>query len=75
MIFALGPKTKGRSVFHMMPLYGSVDLQARHTATLKPWLTGKSCITFRRVGDVPFEALEDIVSHVPEVLRMLQDRR
>ncbi len=58
--YALGPRS-GRTTFHMMPFYGSGELQSRHGAALKPFLTGKSCIRFRTVEELPLAALRDIV--------------
>ena len=61
MVYAVGPKGTTKTVFHMMPFYGSPVLQERHGPALAPFLTGKSCITFRRFDDLPAEALTDIV--------------
>ena len=61
MIFAAGPKGKTKTTFHMMPFYGSPALRERHGEALSPFLTGKSCIAFRRISELPLEALTDII--------------
>lgn len=79
MMFAVGPKGSKKTVFHMMPFYGSAGLQAAHRDALAPFLTGKSCITFRRFDDLPMEAVADIIERgtpgMLEVLRSSADPR
>jgi hypothetical protein len=67
-MFALGPRPKGFTTFHMMPFYGSKVLQEKHSAALKPFLTGKSCIKFKEAEALPHEALLDIIQKGPGVL-------
>ncbi len=67
-LFALGPRPKGFTTFHMMPYYGSTALQQRHGAALKRFLTGKSCIKFKRYADLPEDALRDITGRAAEVV-------
>jgi len=61
MLFAVGPKGAKKTVFHMMPFYGSAALQSAHREALAPFLTGKSCITFRRFDDLPVHNIADII--------------
>jgi hypothetical protein len=61
-IYALGPRSAGKTTFHMMPFYGSKVLQERHGAVLKKFLTGKSCITFKNADDLPLDAIRDILT-------------
>lgn len=60
MIYAIGPKGTLKTTLHMMPFYGSVALQRRHGAALAPFLTGKSCIAFRKFPDLPIRHLVNI---------------
>jgi hypothetical protein len=64
-VFALGPLSDGFSTFHMMAYYGSPELQAKHAASLKKLLTGKSCIKFKQFSQVPEPALRDIITATP----------
>ncbi len=75
MVFAIGPKGKTKTTFHMMPYYGSPVLRERHGPVLAPFVTGKSCIAFGRVGDVPREALTDIVGRRTPVMRAMLEQR
>jgi hypothetical protein len=59
-LYALGPRSGGRSTFHMTPLYCSKPHQERHGDALKKFATGKSCITFTDVNELPLDALRDI---------------
>jgi len=61
MIYAIGPKGKTKTTLHMMPYCGSPVLQERHGKALSTFLTGKSCIAFRRYCELPLEALTDII--------------
>src|SRR5579863_6637243 len=51
--YALGPRGAGSTTFHMMLYYSSSELQKRHGAALKKFLTGKSCIRFQNFADLP----------------------
>lgn len=64
--YALGPLNGGYTTLHMMPYYGSTILQARHGTALKSTLSGKSCIKFKDVSQIPFEAIQDIVASTPQ---------
>ena len=61
MLFAMSPQGKARVTFHMMPYYGSPQLQLRYQGDLKPFLTGKSCIAFKNFSELPRSALVAIV--------------
>ena len=61
MVFALAPQGKLATTLHMMPFYGSPELQNKHRSALEPFLTGKSCIAFKRFSDLPQESLLNIV--------------
>ena len=73
-LYALGPRS-GRTTFHMMAYYGSKALQERHGPSLKPFLTGKSCIRFDSFEQLPEGALRDIIEGSPEwVLSAMKQR-
>jgi len=55
----------------MMPFYGSALLQQRHGEVLAPFLTGKSCIAFRLLDDIPVDALVDIVERGTPVMQQM----
>ena len=61
MVFALAPQGESSTTLHMMPYYGSTELQNKHQSALKPFLTGKSCIAFERFSDLPRESMLNIV--------------
>ena len=61
MIFALAPRGTTKTTLHMMPFYGSKELQLRHQNALAPFLTGKSCIEFKDFSELPLENLQNIV--------------
>ena len=75
MVFAIGPKGKTKTTFHMMPYYGSPVLQERHGAALAPFVTGRSCIAFRTAGEVPADALVDIIERGTPVLWAMLEQR
>lgn len=60
-LYALGPRKDGSTTFHMMPYYALPDLQKRYGNDLKKFLTGKSCIKFKRFSDLPQDALRGIL--------------
>ena len=66
-LYALGPRSGGFTTFHMMPYYGSPALKERHEGVLKGFLTGKSCIKFKRFSDVPEASIRDILSSTPSL--------
>jgi hypothetical protein len=72
-VYALGPRAGGTTTFHMHPYYGSKALQERHGLALKKFLTGKSCIRFKRYEDLPEDALRDIILNGPKVLAAMQE--
>ena len=75
MIYAIGPKGKVKTTFHMMPYYGSPTLQARHGDTLSRFLTGRSCIAFRNYLELPLDALTDIILRgTPVMVEMMEAR-
>jgi hypothetical protein len=77
-VFALGPRSKGQTTFHMMPFYGSKSLQEQHTPSLKRFLSGKSCIKFTHATDLPEGALADIIANgtkqMDEIMASFQKR-
>jgi hypothetical protein len=60
-IYALGPRGKDKITLHLMPYYASRDLQERHGAALERFLTGKSCLEFRKLDDLPLDAIVEIL--------------
>ena len=74
MIYAIGPKGKTKTTLHMMPYYGSPFLQERHGEALATFLTGKSCIAFRRFSELPLDALTDIIGRgTPVMVAMIEE--
>ena len=71
MIFALAPKGTTKTTLHMMPFYGSKELQLRHQNALAPFLTGKSCIAFTNFSELP---IEDLLNIVKEGTKVFLDR-
>ena len=69
-VFALGPLSGGYTTLHMMPFYGSTELQARHGAALKKLLSGKSCIKFKSASDLPSDAIKDIIACTPKFVEI-----
>jgi hypothetical protein len=59
-IYALGPRSAGKTTLHMMPYYGSSVLQERHGAALKKFASGKSCLMFVSASELPLDAIRDI---------------
>jgi len=78
-LYALGPRAGGFTTFHMMPFYGSAVLRERHEANLKKFLTGKSCIKFKRFSELPEASIRDILDSTPKFLEvaaeMMGERR
>lgn len=73
MIYAIGTRGRTKTTLHMMPYYGSLELQTRHRDARGPFLAGKSCIAFRLLSDVPMDALIDILERgTPIMLDMTQ---
>lgn len=60
-LYGLGPRKGGATTFHMMPFYGSAELKARHGEAFKKVLSGKSCIQFKRLDEVPMDAIADVL--------------
>ena len=60
-IYALGPRPEGMTTLHMMPYYGSAVLREKHGAAFKKFETGKSCILFKKVTDLPQQGLIDVI--------------
>ncbi len=69
-VFALGPLSGGFTTFHMMPYYGSAELQSRHGTALRKFLSGKSCIKFKSADQLPLDSLKDIISCTPKFAEM-----
>ena len=78
-LYALGPRSGGFTTLHMMPLYGSKTLQERHLVPLKKFLSGKSCIKFKRASDLPLDSITDILDASPKFVEvaaaMMADRK
>ena len=74
MIYAIGPKGKTKTTLHMMPYYGSPSLQELHGDALSSFLTGKSCIAFRKYSELPLGAVTDIICRgTPVMVAMIED--
>jgi len=78
-VFALGPRSKGLTTFHMMPFYGSKSLQELHAPSLKKFLSGKSCIKFSLASDLPKQSIIDIIDsgtkQMPTIMASFQKRK
>ena len=75
-IFALGPRPEGMTSLHMMPYYGSAVLREKHGAAFKKFETGKSCILFKKVADLPRQGLIDVMDKgTKAVVEILQARK
>ena len=59
-LYAMGPRKGDQTTLHMMPYYSSPELQSRVGPDLKKFLTGKSCIQFKQVEDLPKQAILEI---------------
>jgi hypothetical protein len=59
-IYALGPRSAGKTTLHMLPYYGSSELQAKYGAVLKKFASGKSCLTFIHARELPLDAVREI---------------
>ena len=71
--YALGPLKGGYTTLHMMPYYGSTVLQERHGVAFKKILSGKSCIKFKDVSQIPVEAIRDIVASTPKYAEVARE--
>lgn len=60
-LYALGPLSRGYTTFHMMPYYASPILQKKHKLKLSKFLSGKSCIKFKKYSDIPQASIKDIL--------------
>jgi hypothetical protein len=73
-VYALGPRSRGKTTFHMMPYYGSPALQKKYGSALKKFLSGESCIMFKHVGDLPLTALKEIIGSGTKNYRRLMNQ-
>ena len=73
-LYALGPRTGGATSFHMMAYYALADLPERHGPALKRFLTGKSCIQFKRYEDLTPDAIvaiQDVLGSADRVVEAM----
>jgi len=79
MVYALGPRSGGKTTFHMMPYYCNATMQQRHGEALKKFMTGKSCLSCKDASELPFDALREIVTggtaNVQKALAALDESR
>jgi hypothetical protein len=61
--FMVGALKNGAVTWHMMPMYGVSEMKEKWTESLAPYVSGKSCINFKRFSELPQEALRNIVSN------------
>ena len=73
-VYALGPRSRGKTTFHMMPYYGSPVLQKRYGSSLKEFMSGKSCILFKQVDDLPHAALKEIIGSGTKKYRAMMNQ-
>jgi hypothetical protein len=73
-VYALGPRSRGKITFHMMPYYSSPALQKKYGPSLKKFLSGKSCILFKQVDDLPLTAIKEIIGSGTKKYRTLMNQ-
>lgn len=61
--FMVGALKSGAVTWHMMPMYGVSEMKEKWQESLSPFVSGKSCINFKRFSDLPTDAITDIVRH------------
>lgn len=59
--FMVGALKNGKVTWHIMPLYGVTEIKDKWLDQLQPFVSGKSCINFKKFSDLPEDALIDIV--------------
>ena len=63
LVYAVGALANGKTAFHMMPYYVNTELQAKHAATLKKHMSGKSCINVTTLDALNTKTLIDIMQN------------
>ena len=71
MVFAIGLTAARTVTLHLMPYYGSRELQDRYRATLGPFQVGKSCLRFADPAGLPAEAIGAVADATPRYLEIV----
>jgi len=72
-MYALGPRAGGKSTLHMMAYYMSSELHAKHGEAFKKILSGKSCILFKTIDELPVESIKDIFEGTPRFVVTMKE--
>jgi hypothetical protein len=70
MVFAIGLTAARTVTLHLMPYYGSRELQDRHGAVLGPFQVGKSCLRFADPAELPADAIGAVADATPRYLEV-----
>ena len=70
MVFAIGLTAARTVTLHLMPYYGSRELQDRHGAVLGPFQVGKSCLRFADPAELPADAIGAVADATPGYLEV-----
>ena len=71
MVFAIGLTAARTVTMHLMPYYGSRELQDRYGAALGPFQVGKSCLRFADPAGLPTDAIGAIADATPRYLEIV----
>jgi hypothetical protein len=72
-VYALGPRANGKTTFHILPYYASSELQEKYGKVLAQYLSGKSCLLFAPVDELPIAALAEVISGGSKRLAQAKD--
>lgn len=71
MVFAIGLTAARTVTLHLMPYYGSRELQDRHGAALGRFQVGKSCLRFADPAELPADAIGAVAGATPRYLEIV----
>ena len=71
MVFAIGLTAARTVTLHLMPYYGSRELQDRYAAALGPFQVGKSCLRFADPAGLPTDAISAVADATPRYLEIV----
>ena len=75
MVFAIGLTAARTVTLHLMPYYGSRELQDRYGTTLGPFQVGKSCLRFADPAKLPAGAIGAVADAAPGYLEIVTAMR
>lgn len=70
-VYMIGALKNGKVTWHMMPMYGLEEMRDKWSKRLRPFVSGKSCIQFRKFDDLPIDATTDIVSNGTDLFKQV----